>query len=152
MKRAFKTKGQLVLAILILAALLFIFIHSLIPPGASSEESEAVAGFLDVIFPSDTAFGSFVQNHVRKIAHFSEFAVLGVLTSLYTVLYLFGRKYKILNAFLGLPVGFIDESLQYLSGRGPAISDVWLDFLGFAFGVLVIYACSMALAQRSKKE
>ena len=150
MRKAFSTKGQLVLAILILATLLFIFIHSLIPRESSTEESEAVAGFLGNIFPSDTALGAFIQNNVRKIAHFAEYAFLGMLTSLYTVLYLSGRKYKISNAIFGLPVGFIDETLQCFSGRGPLISDVWLDFFGFVFSVAIVYLGSI-IARKIKK-
>ena len=37
-------------------------------------------------------------------------------------------------------VGFIDESIQILSDRGPSISDVWIDIGGFITFSLLSYA------------
>ena len=44
-------------------------------------------------------------------------------------------------------VGFIDESIQSLSGRGPLIEDVWIDIGGFAtFYALTLAVCFFGIA------
>ena len=44
-------------------------------------------------------------------------------------------------------VGFIDESIQSISGRGPLIEDVWIDIGGFAtFYALTLAVCFSVIA------
>jgi VanZ family protein len=72
---------------------------------------------------------------VRKLAHFTEFFVLG----LELLTFFAYRKPLFLQAFLlalthGFFTAFLDETIQIFSGRGPMIQDVWLDVCGFAVG------------------
>ena len=147
-----KFKGYLILRIILLigifGTLLFTFIQSMLPPEESSEVSEDVKGFLETIIPPDTEVGEFVHENVRKIAHFTEYFVLGIFTSLYVVIFMprtasLPRErirfviYSVASAPL---VALFDETIQIFSGRGPSVSDVWLDTLGFVSSAGVIYA------------
>lgn len=73
---------------------------------------------------------------IRKIAHFSEFALLGLLCSGLAVLELEKIPVGLLGA--GLAVACIDETIQlYVPGRASSLLDVWIDTSGFAFGLVV---------------
>ena len=132
---------QLVLYVAMVATVLFIFVNSMLPPDISSEQSAAVGGFISSIIPPDTALGSFILDNLRKIAHFTEYGLLGMEIALHVTL--FGGKSRVKKAFLALPVplfvGFTDETIQIFSGRGPEISDVWIDIGGFIFFSLIAY-------------
>ena len=147
-----KTVFRYILIILIIATLLFIFSNSLKSQEESSEDSAAVGGFLESIIPPDTELGEFVQDNVRKIAHFTEFAILGGLVALYVVLYT--KRLKVflpLSLGFGFLMGFVDESLQYFSSRGPSIMDVWIDFFGFLSVSASVYLVTLIVALIIKK-
>ena len=75
---------------------------------------------------------------LRKAAHFSEFALLGLL---------YGGRYRLVRREVplhlmgfGLAVACIDETIQiFTPGRASSLIDVWIDTLGFALGIVVIY-------------
>ena len=130
-----KHKHEIILTILISVTLAVIWIHSMMPGDVSSEESgfvyELLAPFLKVLLPDE-----WVTEHlVRKMAHFSEYAVLGV-----EMMALAGLRGRVRPQFLvnvlysGLTVAFIDETIQIFSGRGAMIADMWIDLAGFAVG------------------
>lgn len=131
--------------------LIFVFLQSLKGKDASTADSEAVAGFLARIFSEDNPIGAFVLGNVRKIAHFCEYGLLGAECTLYLLLFVKKRTVGIAHtAAFAFFSAFVDETLQIFSGRGPQISDVWLDVLGFTclslltagafFGVKHLYA------------
>ena len=123
------------------ATVIFIFVNSSLPPELSSEQSDAVGGFIASIIPPDTAVGSFILDNLRKIAHFTEYGLLGIEIAIYVTV--FGEKKRVRRALSALPVplfvGFTDETIQIFSGRGPEISDVWIDIGGFIFFSLLAY-------------
>ena len=126
------------LLLLIAATLIFIFTNSLLPPEVSSEESDAVSEILEVILPEDTEIQEFVIGNIRKIAHFTEFAVLGAeIFALLALESLSIGKCGMYTSFGSLFLAFIDETLQIFSKRGPTILDVWIDFLGAACSILL---------------
>lgn len=128
----------------ILLTLLFIFTNSLRAPGESMEQSNAARGFLEVLFSYDKPLGKFVLENVRKIAHFAEYAFLGAEIAAFVMFHLQKPYVKAALLFpLAMCVAVIDETLQYFSGRGPAIADVWIDLGGFAAGLLVCYGIIM---------
>ena len=135
---------RIILSSLVLATLAFIFTNSALPKNESSELSHSVGGFLARIFPPESLLGGFLQEHLRKIAHFAEYGLLGAELSLYSLLFVQNKK----RAYISLPiialtVAFLDESVQMLSGRGPAILDVWIDLFGFLTAVLVIFTAAL---------
>lgn len=122
--------------------LVFIFYQSVLPKEQSGEQSEAVGGMLEEIFPPDTETGKFVLSNIRKIAHFTEFFFLGIWVSLYCVFFVKRKSYRLFVFPISLATGFIDETIQIFSGRGPMIFDVWIDFFGFAASAVIIYTVS----------
>ena len=74
---------------------------------------------------------------VRKAAHFSEFALLGLLMGRMSTL----LRGKTCPGILGLGLGCacIDETIQYyVPGRASMLTDVWIDFSGFATGLILL--------------
>lgn len=73
---------------------------------------------------------------VRKLAHFAEFAVLGVLAT--ATLWQFGfSHYLLLSPAVCAFAATTDECIQlFVPGRGPAVLDVLLDISGGIFGAL----------------
>ena len=130
-----------VLLALIAGTVVFIFVNSALPPEVSAEQSGTVGGIIAEIIPPDTDLGSFIQEYLRKIAHFTEYGMLGIEISLLVFFY-FKRRVLFGCSAAAVPffVGFIDESIQILSDRGPSISDVWIDIGGFITFSLLSYA------------
>ena len=129
-----------------LSTLVFIFYNSALPPAQSTEQSDKVSDIITSIIPEDTSLGKFIIEYIRKIAHFTEYGFLGIQVALYVMI--FGQK-RLRSALFGyiIPffVGFVDETVQIWSDRGPSISDVWIDIGGFftfstlAYAVIVLF-------------
>ena len=112
--------------------LVVIFGHSSMPASASNAES---LGFLAVV---QTMFPWMTNHFLRKLGHFTEFAVLGVFVT--------GAFRNAKNFTLFKPLGLCllaavsDETLQlFISGRSGQLSDVWLDFSGALCGTLLFW-------------
>ena len=134
---------------LILLTLSFIFVQSSLSPSASGQESDAVAGFLSAIFPSD----GFIISNLRQIAHFAEYGVLGVWTSLFVCFFAIKVRASALASFAAAQcVALIDETIQIFSGRVADVVDVWTDFLGFLTFSAIVYLAFFALIRNRKKD
>lgn len=132
---------QILLIILIVCTIAFIFNNSLMPPDESGEQSSAVAGLIEKIFPAHTSLGAFIQKYIRKIAHFAEYGLLGIEIALYVIFYSENKhKSALINTLTPFAVGFADETIQIFSGRGPQIVDVWIDASGFITCSAITYA------------
>lgn len=142
---------QLLVILLIISTLAFIFIQSTLPPEKSSEQSSAVGEIIEEIIPPETPVGGYVQTNIRKIAHFVEFAVLGAEVAVFTVLFLRKKTYVFSSFGFGFFVAFLDETIQIFSDRGPAVTDVWLDFFGFASFAVLVYTVSVLILYINSK-
>lgn len=132
--------AKIILVTLILATLAFILINSMLPPEISSAESNSAGGFFALIFPEGTFLHTLIVPNIRKIAHFAEFFALGTEIALYVCFYT--RRYSVFvpASFFALQtVALLDETVQIFSGRGPSVSDVWLDTLGGVCAYLLVY-------------
>ena len=146
MKTKYVKSLRICFLVLILATLLFIFINSALPPETSSEQSGKVEDIITSIIPADTTLGEFLVKYLRKIAHFTEYGLLGIEFALMIMLLSVKRgKCALLSLTVPFFVGFIDESIQILSKRGPSISDVWIDVGGFIFFGLIAYGVCFAV-------
>jgi VanZ family protein len=142
---------KVLLPILIIATLLFIYTRSMKTREQSSAESDAVGDIIEEIIPPETPVGGYVQNNIRKIAHFVEFAILGAEVAVYLVVY-YRKKMLIAASFpAGLIAALFDETIQIFSKRGHAVTDVWLDFSGFASSSIIIYTGAMLFLYILKK-
>lgn len=126
-KRKFRI--WLLLSLLWLA---LIFLHSAMPAEASNAESRGFLAVLQTVFP-------WLTHHLlRKIGHFAEFSVLGVLLT--------GTFHNAKNFTLFKPLGLClltavcDETLQlFIAGRSGNLKDVWIDFAGAVCGTLLTW-------------
>ena len=130
---------HLVILILLALNLAFIFIQSALPPEKSEETSDKVGEIVGEIIPPETKPGAFIQINLRKIAHFIEFAALGLLSSLYVVFLGESIKRVVLTLAHAPSVALLDETLQIFSGRGSSVKDVWIDTLGFFTAAILFY-------------
>lgn len=123
-----------ILIVLLILTLAFIWGHSLMPVEVSQQESWWVTDLLTPFLEPVLGEGNVTDHFVRKLAHFSEYTVLGLELGL---LLAAGWKGRLHAGVLGFICAFLDESIQMLSGRGDQIIDVWLDLSGAVFGVLL---------------
>lgn len=118
---------------LLVLTLAFIWGHSCMPVSSSAAESIRVTELLTPLLERLVGAGNVTDHLVRKFAHFTEFAALGL------QLLLLRGEAKAADALHALEftflAAFLDESIQLLTARGAQIADVWLDVAGAAFGV-----------------
>ena len=126
---------------LLILNVVFIWGNSLLP----AEYSRALSGFVGNIlafFLPASGPGEGGEGHhiLRKLAHFTEFACLGLLLSwLMHMLYTPRWERVALPLLTGILVAAVDETLQFLAPeRGPRISDVGIDTLGVLLGIVLI--------------
>jgi len=144
MKVSNKDKVKRILRIMIIVTIAFAWVHSSMGTTESAEESGAVfdliAPMLRFLLPD-----AWVTEHfIRKLAHFTEYAALGLELGAYMLIT--RERIKRLPAprffvnvwMTGLFIAFIDETIQIFSGRGPMIADVWVDMSGYSVGMLII--------------
>lgn len=148
-----KQKNKKILIFLILLTLAFIFGNSIADREQSARESSwvlmLVQPFLELFFGK----GNVTEHLVRKLAHFSEFTLLGFELFLFFRLQLSSARRGILLAVShGLFAALTDETIQIFSHRGPQIPDVWLDTSGAVFGacagLFLLWVCSSCSAHK----
>jgi len=159
-------KIRILLRVLIIISVAVAWGHSMLPAQESSQESgfvlELLKPLLTVVMPEEMVTGLFI----RKLAHFSEYAILGIEMTAYTALIFSSRKTNMTEKtdkkealrlatntlFGGVAVALIDETIQIFSpGRGPEIADVWLDVAGFVFGSLIVALICFLVKRRKQK-
>ena len=142
------TALALVLAITLTVA--FIVSNSMKTPVASTADSDAVKDFISSIIPPESDLGQLILNNIRKIAHFTEYGLIGIELACLLAVVAAKRKTRYISAAKGLIfaliIAFIDETIQIFSSRGPSISDVWIDIGGFfTYSLLTHLAVEAAL-------
>ena len=135
-----RTQTRLTLCILLLCInLCFIWGNSLLPGEISGALSGWLRNLIAAILGSSTDGPDTGHGLLRKLAHFTEFACLGVLFG-----WLWGmlkaRKWLIWSLICGISAASLDETIQcFVPDRGPAIKDVGIDTLGVCLGIVIIY-------------
>jgi len=115
--------------------LAFIWGNSLLPGQVSGVLSDGVKQILARLFSADASDPS-GGGLLRKMAHFTEFAVLGLLLT--RLLTLLGK-----HGWYALPWGVlaaaVDETIQiFVPDRGPALTDVGIDACGVLTGMILL--------------
>ena len=138
MKRS--TPRLLINGVITLGLLCFIWGNSLLPGKDSGELSGFVGTLLQKLLPFLNLQSETGMHFLRKAAHFSEFAALGMsFTWLFGMLS--GKKawYLSLPLICGAAAAAIDETIQLFSpDRGPSIKDVGIDTCGVITGIAVL--------------
>ena len=121
---------------LLVLNLTFIWGNSMLPADASTVFSDWVRDVLVMLFSGGGGAVGGGTGLLRKIAHFSEFACLGVLLA--WLMGMLGKR-RALALGAGFAAACIDETIQlFVPGRGPAFTDVLLDTSGVLAGVLIL--------------
>lgn len=119
-------------AILIALNLAFIWGNSAMPGDNSGALSGWLLELLSFLPDSDLA-----HTILRKLAHFSEFGLLGILVCWLWNLHRDNLPVSLLG--FGLAVACIDETIQYfVPGRASSLIDVWIDTAGFTTGLILL--------------
>lgn len=116
----------------------YIFSNSLEIADVSSARSQAVMHQLNALLER-IGLGPVSEHSIRKLAHFAEYCLEGLLLTLclrvYTRRFVRHISWPLL---LGLLTAVTDETIQlYVAGRSSQITDVWIDFAGVAAGLCV---------------
>lgn len=128
--------------------LLFIWGNSLLPGSVSGALSQWVKDILAAIIPGVAPGGQAGQGLLRKLAHFSEFALLGACLT-----WLFGMLGRGVLPALGC--GFLaacaDETIQrFVPDRGPSPVDVAIDTAGVLLGIALLWIGHTVYKTRKK--
>ena len=125
--------------IVIALTVLLIWGQSLLGQELSNLQSGSVQGLLGRLF-GEEIYSTFLYQNIRKIAHFAEYALLGVEMAGYRFSARCTPRPQRWHLFaLGPVVAVADELLQFVSARAPRATDVLLDCSGYAFGALAIW-------------
>jgi len=131
--------ATIIIMLLIAATLAFIWGNSLESVAESSEKSSRVLESLAFVLEPVFGKANVTDHLVRKLAHFTEFGLLGIWLALFIAVHGRARLQSVANClFFGLSVAVSDEALQLLSGRGSQVTDVLLDFAGAASGIFAV--------------
>ena len=163
-KEKYKTI-RIILTIFTILTVAVIWGHSVMPRGASTQESVFFKDMVDDLLHamSGNTLLEISEALLRKSAHFIEYAVLGSELSLLFVLY--GLKKdetrNVKTIFIGhimqlfivsVLVAMIDETIQYFSGRYSSLFDVWLDLAGVTFAAIVFFIIVSIKAKKRQNQ
>ena len=136
---------QIILILLILGSIAHAFYQSSLPPKKSEEVSDKVGEIIEEIIPPETKPGEYIQKNLRKLAHFSEFFLIGLCAALHTVIY-YRKTGGFVSLFpFGIIVALLDETVQIFSGRGASVKDIWIDTLGYSSAAAAVLAVFLVL-------
>ena len=157
---------RLILSIIILLTVIIIWGHSFMTPEMSTEESSFVKEIVEAVVQSVSNNEAFTipEIVIRKSAHFIEYAIFGLeLVILITINKSLqadddkkrGLIKKLLSLYptafiISLLVGFVDETIQYFTGRYSSIWDVLLDLAGASFSILIFLLLRTIFLRRKR--
>ena len=133
---------------LLICNLVFIWGNSLLPGEVSGAFSDWVKAILAKLFSGD-ADDSSGGGLLRKVAHFTEFASLGLcLAWLHGML----QKGKLRPFLWGVLAASVDETIQrFVPDRGPSVKDVCIDSAGVLTGIILLWIGHDYFKRRSAK-
>lgn len=157
----------IVFAVLVLAVMIMIFCFSAETGARSSATSNGVTKLVIKIIKPDfddmskteqAAYFSKTAHYLRKIAHFTEYFLLGLFSS-FLLLSVFRALGKKPGAFVIFPVLFcvvyamLDEGHQYfVGGRAAQFTDVLIDASGALLAVfIVMFSYLISHVKKQKK-
>ena len=139
MLKKFQENRKLILYVfLTIAWILFIFSFSMQSGEESSQTSGGIVSMIvDMLFTQGFAYIEQLTFFIRKLAHFTEYFILGVLV-LQTLKQTRCQKQLLVCLFLCVLVASCDETIQLFSGgRSGKLADVMLDSVGALCGGII---------------
>mgnify|MGYP000822413238 FL=1 len=149
-RRCIHSRAWLGICIALVLVTLLIWGNSMRTSAQSAQQSGSILSFLT---PWLTALGIQPEGFhtiLRKLAHFSEYGLLGVLWTI--ELWLGPHREKRRGTMERLSfcmlTAFLDETIQlFVPGRSGEIRDVWIDTAGAWTGI-VITTCLVCIAMK----
>lgn len=147
-KKILITRIVLIILIILWAILVF---------GMSNQQGEASSGLsrkITALFFKTEEQIALVEPYVRKIAHFSEYAIGGILFLSLFLTYEWSDKRRIITSILlGIWYAIFDEIHQlFVPERSGNIIDVLIDSLGICFGVCFMMLVYKIFKKHQKKK
>lgn len=145
-----RSKGRVRLcAALLCLNLLFIWGNSLLPGEVSAALSQWVKDLLAKLFSGGPG-GEAGHGLLRKLAHFSEFALLGVLLS--WLLGMLRGKASFRPLLPGVTAACLDEGIQlFVPGRAARLTDILIDSGGVLVGMALFLLWLLIKVRKNKK-
>ena len=136
-----RTKKRMILCVLLLVlTLAFIWGNSLADGETSGEMSGQFLQMINKLLHLEESGGANPHHFIRKMAHFTEYACLGLLLT-----WLFGMTGEkkghlfCMPLLCGMLAACADETIQvFVPGRGPSPIDIWIDTCGVACGIVLL--------------
>lgn len=146
MKDFLKRHAKLLISLLLIFQMLFIFAMSSFGSDSSNAQSSQIIQVLHQVFPNlshtsgpDASVLTFI---VRKTAHFTEYAILGILFYFFyrqTLPQKNGLRLFVLAILSSFLYACTDEIHQlFVPGRSGQFTDVLVDTLGASFGCTIL--------------
>ena len=133
-----RTKKRMILCGLLLAGMLaLIWGNSLRTGTESGAMSGRVLVWINSLLHLNESGAEVLHLVIRKMAHFTEFACLGLLLTWWFGMTGEKKGHLICMPLLcGLLAACVDETIQlFVPDRGPSLIDVWIDTAGTAAGI-----------------
>ena len=122
---------------LLILNLAFIWGNSLLPGSVSGAFSDWVKELLMRLLPGGDEIGPEGGGLLRKLAHFTEFATLGILLAWMSAM---RKRHGAMALLLGAAAACVDETIQmFVPDRGPSLWDVGIDTCGVITGMIVLH-------------
>ena len=133
-------KKKIIGILLIGANMAFIWGNSLMTGADSGALSGGILAWINSILGLGEAGAETLHLLIRKAAHFTEFACLGVLLAWNCRMSgLCGSRAVTLPLLIALLTACTDETIQiFVEGRGSSLLDVWVDTAGTLTGILIL--------------
>lgn len=142
-------KRKALCCVLIALNLALIWGNSTLPGGVSMELSDGFLALLSQGLPALAVIGSIL---IRKLAHFSEFACLGLLLG-WLLSPEGGFRGFAAPALLGTLAACVDETIQhFVPGRESSLIDVWIDIFGVCAGILLLRLGYRCIRRRKERK
>ena len=147
-----RTEKRLRLCICLLAVtLVFIWGNSLLPGEISQAFSDWDKALLAKLLPGGSGDSAGQGSGLlRKLAHFTEFTVLGML-----LCWLFGmlQKKRYWPLLWGMAAACVDETIQiFVPERSPGLKDVAIDSCGVLVGLILLHIGHTCFKKRSTQQ
>lgn len=115
-------------------------------------------GGSDIPYDPNYSFFDDLNHYVRKLAHITEFALLGasVTGHIFACLKRKEGRFNVIKGLMCLVIGFLyactDELHQlFVEGRGAQFKDVLIDTFGVLMGITIVYVIDDYVNKRKTK-
>lgn len=155
MEKRASIRFRVIIFILTAAAIGFVFSRSVMTADESSMESAGMLEFMSGLLKAVGIRAELTDHIIRKLAHFTEFTVVGMLLTgcAYSFDRLRPHRCWATVLFAGLSTAVADETIQLFSdGRSGQITDVLLDFSGVLTGTALMLAIFAIYRQIKKRK